>query len=49
MTDIALDFKEETASVNRLGESLRQLKIAADAANQSSLDKLRGRLLLLGW
>ena len=48
MTDIALDFKEETASVNRLGESLRQLKIAADAANQSSLDKLRGAIKSLG-
>ena len=48
MTDIALDFKEETASVNRLGESLRQLKIAADAANQSSLDKLRGAIAALG-
>jgi len=48
MTDIALNFNEETRSVNRLGESLRQLAVAADLANASSLDKLRGAIAALG-
>ena len=48
MIDAALNFSEETRSVTRLGESLRQLKKAADEANQSNLDKLRGAIKSLG-
>jgi len=48
MTDIALNFSEETRSVNRLVQSLEQLHKAAELADTASLTKLKGAIQALG-